>query len=742
MRTKFLALIALIATFCLQGWAQEGPGIPLKEIGIKGNVLTFNNSSSELTVKDGHITMYSIGVYNFHFNEPKEGNVYHGWVSAPWHLNDGTCKVHVSNGKVSKFELYVDAGEIQMSRTYTITYDKDKVTSKEIHSTTTEEFYTVDNSKEIEKIRNQINNLYAEYGYLRYSFSYASAWANAYKKITKLESKLNALRESHGERRSRLVTKKETVTNVYSNFQYDEVGNVIAYTNSYTSTETDGQTSKDKVAGNASYTYDSHYLGEFYWNKLKESQDLDALEKFYLNEGCDINYRTLAENRWNTIVLSVLENEYKNNTEEVIKFMGKEITSRENYAKMNELVSAAYYPQATKIRDFSQLKKTINWKAKNGVKIFNKEYQNKILNLCDQLRADSIVFLKNKAQAEYDKALYTKAMETSNGILNISPNDQKALDLLDNSSYKQILKNVGAGTPNPNEMTQYLQTFPQGQHKAEVEDQYATYNLNVLKACEDEEAINKAGGMDLINFLRSLPVNDLKLAKSVKKTADKKEFIIKRGDVLDFGLGVSADFGPGMMGLFGEAGFRVGYLANFVNLYVGGRFGWMGSGVAMCKREDARQTINGGHFELLRASVPVQLRLHLAKKYDSAWYLGLGADLNFNINSKIKLNGVASTSTNSAGQQVQTSTGNPRLDNTMLFKDKNLVNKMTYSPRVALGYSGSIFNFELYGVYDLKDTFNKEYLENNHIDNLVHPQFYDGQVNNKWRIGAALRIMF
>jgi len=737
---KILLFVALILTASMQVLAQGQGGIALSDLGIKGEVVSFHNNRSGLTVENGRITSAKLGACTLYFNSPRQGNVYHGTVSASYY-NDGTCKVHVTNGKISKLEINLANGSDKETIVYTYTYGKGSFTSKMNGVATRKETYYVDYTDEINRLQSQINALIEEYGHLQYSFSYYDMWANAYKKIQKLEKKIRSLRLSEGTKKTRTVTAKTSGTNVYNDFVYDDLGNVTNYKLSWNFTDTENRKTNNIYDGVATYGYDPIYLGEFYWNKLKDSDDLEALEGLYLNEGCKDKYRKLAEERWNGIVMSVMENKYKNNTDTLIAHMKKEILSEENYSKMSDIVGATFYPKALAPRDYNEVYQAHKW-AVNDVPVFNKSFRKKIIMHSEKLRADSVVYLNNKTKKEIQAADYGKAIRTANGTLKISPNDTEANTLLQDGHYKLLMKNVEEGNRDLNHIEALQRMYPEGKYKTELEDERAKYYLSELQKLEKDVDVENAGGDSLLSLVRSLPVNDTKLAKELKKTTNRKEFIYKRGDVLDFGLGVNAEYGKDMFGVYGEAGFRIGYLKNFVNLYVGGRFGWMTSMTSLINSDKAMETVNGGHFEMLRASVPVQLRLHLAKGFNSAFYLGLGADINFNINPKVKIKGAATTETDQWGNQFELSTGLPLLDNTVVYKDKNLVNKMTYSPRVSLGYTGTCFNFEVYGLYDLKDTFNKEYLENNFIQNIVHPQFYKEQVENKWRVGLALRLFF
>ena len=121
-----------------------------------------------------------------------------------------------------------------------------------------------------------------------------------------------------------------------------------------------------------------------------------------------------------------------------------------------------------------------------------------------------------------------------------------------------------------------------------------------------------------------------------------------------------------------------------------------------------------------------QMRLNLIRNYKRSWYLGLGANVNFNIKPTV------------VGTSAEGYVQNILPENTT----KQWLNPVTYSPRVSFGVSRKHFNFELYGLYDLQPTFDSDHLEKINMQDYMHYQLYDLQLNNKWRIGAAMRILF
>jgi hypothetical protein len=241
--------------------------------------------------------------------------------------------------------------------------------------------------------------------------------------------------------------------------------------------------------------------------------------------------------------------------------------SENNRARVQELISEYYYPQAIKIRDFQELKKFA------GMPYFTQTRRDELMARSQQLRNDSIAFLNAKAKAEMDGKKYTRALATAKGVLVIAPEDQEADNMVQDAYEKIISMSMESGLPDEVRMKEYFRLYPNGKYKAKVEDAYTAHMLDVLKNKKNKESIQAAGGMDLINYVRNLPVNNKKLAKKVERVTEKKESVLtgkenSYNDLLflalnsDFGKGIGVGFGLDLGLALGKSQIGVGLSYN------------------------------------------------------------------------------------------------------------------------------------------------------------------------------------
>jgi hypothetical protein len=265
----------------------------------------------------------------------------------------------------------------------------------------------------------------------------------------------------------------------------------------------------------------------------------------------------------------------------------------------------------------------------------------------------------------------------------------------------------------------FLAKYPGSKYQAEVEDQYATYLLQKWSTNHSPEIIDQ---------LKTMSVNDAKLSKKVSHAIKRQNFLRNRGKLLHWGFGGDFQAGVGMIGGSGEIGLRVGYVPSLLNFYVGARFGVLTSTKVAFRKDKDAWFAQEGYLRFLRAAVPLQVRLNFAKNYERAWYLGLGADINFNINPQIR-----TVSPDGKSIDVKPMPG----ENT-----KDWVRLTTCSPRLSIGVCGKMADFEVFGLYDLQQTFDTEYMQSVGINNHMNDRLYNEQTKDRWRVGAALRFCF
>ena len=546
MKNKLiLLLLSAFLLICGEMNAQQYgfAGIPYNELGFKGEIV---NISGFFSGRQGCVDAFSIGDNKFIVT----GKTTSGYKGELTSLGKD-CQFTIQNGKLTKISYQGGAG--QWKGTFTFTYTNDAVTVKENSSRTYKTEYYVDYSAKAEEISQQMNETikWWEYGYI--------TLRQYNEKMQELERQYLYYYNKGGEYKTETKTDKSNETFKYYNFKKDELGNVVSNSMSIDD--------KHETDVKLSYTYDSDYIGEFYWNKLKESTDLDDLEDFYLDTKFDDKYRGFAQKRWNELVASKLDGEFKNDVNKQVNLLGKRIMSENNRARVQELISEYYYPQAIKIRDFQELKKFA------GMPYFTKTRRDELMARSQQLRNDSIAFLNAKAKAEMDGKKYTRAMATAKGVLVIAPGDQEADNMVQDAYEKIISMSVESGLPDEVRMKEYLQLYPKGKYKAKVEDAYTAHMLDVLKNKKNKESIQAAGGMDLINYVRNLPVNNKKLAKKVERVTEKKESVLtgkenSYNDLLflalnsDFGKGIGVGFGLDLGLAMGKSQIGVGLSYN------------------------------------------------------------------------------------------------------------------------------------------------------------------------------------
>lgn len=703
MRKSYLALFVLLLVLPLSVFAQN---TDLKRLGFKGEVQKVENDGSYISTvyefdESGNASDFRIFLGE---TQPVSASITSrtkNSIKGKWFVanQSGSYTLTVSNGKMTKLVAKDDKG------TSTITYgynSKGEMVRSELTYVyyTTETYYEGGYSglDEYERSLNALAN----------SGSIVSAARNYNRALNAAANVGYGVRE-----RKKKIKHTDKHTETFSDYVYDEFGNWVSR----------------KIARDGSnagtqhriITYEPNFFSRHCWEKAKATGDYWVIEAFAQNDRYTDEYRQIAKDYWNAGIVNEVKNAYGNALDSLCRISQSPIITQDNKEVLeNDARVMAWDNYVMPERDYAKVAAMTNVTLQ-GWGIFNNEYQNRIVERSQQLRNDSVAYLNNKARAEYGNAQYAEAINTTVVTLGILPEDATAIELSQDSYYQYILQGLAAATPDVvSTMETYLELYPQGKYQTQVEDERVKYHLAALP-----------GNLSTYSYIRTLPVNDAALAKRVKKETKRAEFKLNRGKLVALGIGVNGEAGKDMFGGFGEIGLRVGYLANWVNLYVGGRFGWMSSMAALIGKDKVKETVNGGHFELLRASVPVQVRLNFAKSYTHAWYLGVGADLNFNLNSKVKMSGFTSETMDT-----------PLTSGKYTFADDKLVNGFTYSPRVSLGVTGKHWNFEVYGLYDLKETFDMDYLQEMHIDNMVHPEIFQNQTDNKMRFGAALRVFF
>lgn len=176
----------------------------------------------------------------------------------------------------------------------------------------------------------------------------------------------------------------------------------------------------------------------------------------------------------------------------------------------------------------------------------------------------------------------------------------------------------------------------------------------------------------------------------------------------------------------GGLGLLLGWHYSILNFYTGVQYG----GFAVLSGDDSSDSNDkvDGHFTGQHLTIPLELRINFARNFKSNFYVGLGANLN------VAFKGYLGYTDNYYKKTFH-------YDDPHFYKNSCFI-----TPRMGIGYSGSVFEFELYGLYKLQQVVNED-LVNQYIQE-ASPSYsfdqktLDKQFGHKFRAGLAVRIAF
>lgn len=185
-------------------------------------------------------------------------------------------------------------------------------------------------------------------------------------------------------------------------------------------------------------------------------------------------------------------------------------------------------------------------------------------------------------------------------------------------------------------------------------------------------------------------------------------------------------FGKGMYEANGGLGLLLGWHCSILNFYTGVQYG----GFAVLSNDDSSDSGDkvDGHFTGQHLTIPLELRINFARNFKSNFYVGLGANLN------VACKGYLGYTDNDYKKTFH-------YDDLAFYKNSCFI-----TPRVGIGYSGSLLEFELYGLYEPQQVVNED-LVNQYIQQ-ASPSYsfdqktLDKQFGHNFRAGFAVRFVF
>lgn len=489
----------------------------------------------------------------------------------------------------------------------------------------------------------------------------------------------------------------------YSNYEFDDFGNWVSRIY---------KKGTDYRTQNQTINYDPDFWSQFYWERLEKEGDLRKIEAFYLHPITTNKYKDLASKYWNEHILAEVAQKYSNNLDTLCRMAGKAIifdTVKEQALDIvrdqmfnNDVMTERDYKRVSQMKDL----------RRQNVIVFNDIYRKKIDTQSEKLRTDSVKFLTNKAQQEFESTRYQQALATSKGILIIDPQNETAANLCQESSYRMILSKETENSIQESDYVSFIDEYNTSDHVPEIQNKRALYASSLFNRETSNEELER---------VNALPTDEL-THKTVNKRYKKWMFKNNRGNFFHIGIGGEFAYGPVNTVASGELTTRFGYTANLLNLTVGLKYNYLTSSSQMFK---SPKELGSAYFDRQYLSIPIMLRFNFLHGYNGSSYFAAGTELNI-------------------------STLSAKLRNVEDIDDKKFANdNISFTPRIALGGRFFGLEIELFATYDVDNPFNVDYIKNygENIQTLCDKDVYDKQINgedffDKVRGGIALRLWF
>ena len=546
---------------------------------------------------------------------------------------------------------------------------------------------------------------------------------------------------------SQLLSENHSSTTVFfTDYSFDKFNNWIK--RSYIS---EGNYSKENENREISYTRD--FTDNAEWEKVKNKNDLKAIEQFAKNSSISQQYRTIAAEYWNNNIIDKIQRIDNNNIDSLLYVINNSISTQETIEKaMSILRQEVYQNQVLNCNDFSQVMEMKSMTI-NGITIFDEKYQSLIESQSNQLRQDSINNMVYKAETELYYNKNKEAIKTAKKVLSIDNDNQRAKEIMAEANFKIIEEKEKNGTIGKNDYFGFFKTNRGSQYDLQVGNKLAQY------AISQEENYNK-NKSDYYSFLSSILNNNYPMNNELKnqlrswvdkyesKERTKRRFnnffgfnregeghLVSVGPEFNLGLNIkSVEFKVGA----GLAA-RIGYVNHRFNLQVGAIYEYTtkiymnrykevvnndNSSTQKFINNESRPTFPNHHLTTGRLVIPLMLRWNLVNvdDYDNTlnFYLGGGVQFSLPLHGKAKIN-----------DDVE----NLSYDNLRGFM---------ISPRLALGLGSQDFECELFSTFINNSLFNRDKLIDAGIDQFIGEKYFDKQTikGTQVHIGLSMRYLF
>lgn len=504
-----------------------------------------------------------------------------------------------------------------------------------------------------------------------------------------------------------------TWTGTFTNYKTDEYGNWT----SRTKTENNG----DSYTETQKIEYHPDFLSQKKWeNEVKPFGNLDKIESFYNDPNTVPAYKDIAKKEWNSKVMGELQNRYDNKSEYLVSYAGKTIMDETNRQKCLEMAREDFCKKAERERDFAKVRDFANMKSGNAV-IFDNTLRNRLLKRSEELRADSVKYLMERANSSLASNDYASADKYAVNVLNIDPRNYSAAKLRSEAEYQLCLQKETAGSITEQDYVNFLNSNPGSSYTTTINDKRARYladnfdkNTTAAEAYTVARLPMSADTKEYVN----------KKVHKVEKQVKHNYFVANRGSFIHGGAAANMAFGKGALDWGIGAGFRLGWNRSLLNAYVGYEIQNVRY-VTMTTDENNKITDkieDGGRLNALRLNIPMALRLNFIHEYEKDFFLSAGVVYN------VAIKGEYCYPDNNYDP--------------IWTKDKDLLNKGTFSPRIGVGYANRNFEAELYGIIETKGIYDEDYVDGIRQYYYLNDKIVDKQLNGKFRIGFTFRYLF
>ena len=507
-------------------------------------------------------------------------------------------------------------------------------------------------------------------------------------------------------------TSKATV--LFSDYQKDRFNNWI---------------SRKVIVNNNTYNerrdidYTDEFLSRYEWERLKQSDNMRAIEMFAMNKKTTKQYKQIASEYWNSNILPKIAKDNNNNPDSLFYAAFSPIASKEISNKALDTARRNFYDnQVMKERDFNKVRDMASMKVRDQ-DVFDFNYKNMIESRAEQLRNDSINYLVNEAQNYFSSGQMNLASQLAKDALAIDEFNHQAQDIAAHADFNIIEAKEKNGTITDDDYIEFCNFHKSSTYSTAVADKLVDHAINKKGDYKNRKVFESFPGY-LSEFQKmSLPISN-KANSKLSNAIDKSNMELAGGRLIHFGIGLALGgstasefrFETALSLLFGRFSSPINAQISFGYGYVDGPSG----------DNKANITVNNLIF-------PLMLRWNFYRKYRPDILGGKGSVNTFYLAAGAQLSLLCNAHLNFSSQDK---------DYTSLSKD--FFSKTMLSPKIAIGaHFSKIYEIEVFGIINSGSLYKIDYLRQIGADEILGQNAFNSlSKKNTIQIGGVFRLVF